>query len=195
LKNYSDPASASSSWVELSILMSVGRVSTAINWADYASIMNNPVQSLTPGKWGYTSNPVGPAGSFSTFGGAGVGVSKYSRQPELAWLWLQWATSVGTQIVSLQDPLHYSTPTRLSVYNDSFVKQMIDSGPLSYLRVAQEILSSKRVATLITFPGWQQVRVILADVLSRTWNGGLTPRQALKEAQENIDKLGPVFQF
>jgi len=195
LKNYSDPASASSSWVELSILMSVGRVSTAINWADYASIMNNPVQSLTPGKWGYTSNPVGPAGSFSTFGGAGVGVSKYSRQPELAWLWLQWATSVGTQIVSLQDPLHYSTPTRLSVYNDSFVKQMIDSGPLSYLRIAQEVLSSKRVATLITFPGWQQVRVILADVLSRTWNGGLTPRQALKDAQENIDKLGPVFQF
>lgn len=195
LKNYSDPASASATWTELAILMAVGRVANAIQWADYASVMNNPVQSLTPGRWGYTVNPSGPAGSFSTFGGAGVGVSKYSRQPEIAWLWLQWATWTGTQTVALQDPIHYSTPTRSNVYKDSMVKQWMNSGSFEYLKLAQQVLDSNRVAALITFPRWQQARVVIGDVLARTWNGSLTPRQALKEAQDSIDKLGPVFPF
>jgi len=195
LQPFSDPASASSTWAELGILMSVGRVANAIQWADYASIVNNPVQSLTPGKWGYTTNPAGPAGSFSTFGGADVGVSKYSKNPEAAWLWLQWATSFGTQIVSMQDPLHYSTPTRMKIYDEPLILQDIEDGRLDYLKIVQEILSTNKLATLITFPGWQTVRVILGDVLARTWNGSLTPREALKNAQERIDKEGPVFEF
>ncbi|MCL5317142.1 MAG: extracellular solute-binding protein, partial [Thaumarchaeota archaeon] len=197
LKNYSDPASASSTWAELGILMAVGRVANAIQWADYASVVNNPVQSLTAGKWDYTVNPSGPSGSFSTFGGAGVGVSRYSRNPEAAWLWLQWATGFGTQIVTLQDPIHYFTPTRSKVYDYPTVQADIKSGRLKYLKVAQDILASNKVATLITFPAWQLVRVQIGDVLSRCWNGGLTPREALKLGQENIDKLqgGPVFKF
>ncbi len=195
LKNFSDPASASSTWAELGLLMAVGRVANAIQWTGYASIVNNPVKSLTSGKWGFTVNPAGSAGSFSTFGGAGVGVSRYSRNTEAAWLWLQWATSLGTQIVSMQDPIHYSTPTRMKVQNDSVIAQEIESGRLEYLKVANEILSTNRIATLITFPGWQRARIVLGDVIARTWTGSLTPREALKDAQERIDKLGPLFPF
>ncbi len=197
LKDYSDPASASSTWAELGILMAVGRVANAIQWADYASVVNNPVQSLTAGKWDYTINPSGPSGSFSTFGGAGVGVSRYSRNPEAAWLWLQWATAFGTQIVTLQDKIHYSTPTRSKVYTDPKVQEDVKSGRLKYLKVTQDILASGKVATLITFPAWQLVRVQIGDVLSRCWNGGLTPQDALKTGQDNIDKIqgGPVFPF
>jgi multiple sugar transport system substrate-binding protein len=195
LKDYSDPASASSTWAELGILMAVGRVANAIQWADYASVVNNPVQSLTSGKWDYTINPAGPAGTYSTFGGAGIGVSRYSRNPAAAWLWLQWATAMGTQVTTLQDPIHYSTPTRLDVYEDPTVKADIQSGRLRYLQVTQDILASNRVATLITFPGWQQVRVELGSYLSRAWSGLISPRDALKEAQAKIDALGPVFTF
>jgi multiple sugar transport system substrate-binding protein len=195
LKNYSDPASASSTWAELGILMAVGRVANAIQWADYASIVNNPVQSLTPGDWGFTPNPAGPAGSFSSFGGAGVGVSRYSRNPEAAWLWLQWATSFGTQVVSLQDPIHYYTPTRTKVQNDTVISQEIETGRLKYLEVVNDVISTNKMATLVAFSGWQEVRLILGDVLARTWQGSLQPRNALKEAQEKIDRLGPIFQF
>ncbi len=195
MKDHSDIASASSTWAELGILMSVGRVASAIQWADYASVVNNPVQSLTPGKWGYTLNPAGLAGSFSTFGGAGVGVSKYSRNPEAAWLWLQWATFAGTQIVSLQDPLHYSAPTKMSVENDSVIKQEIESGRLEYLKVVNTALSSNHIASLISFPGWQTVRIDIASPLARAWTGSIQPRDALKEAQEKIDKRGPIFPF
>ncbi len=197
LKDYSDPASASSTWAELSILMAVGRVANAIQWADYASVVNNPVQSLTAGKWDYTINPAGPQGSYSTFGGAGIGVSRYSRNPEVAWLWLQWATGLGTQIVTLQNPIHHSTPTRSKAYDDPKVQADINSGRLKYLKVTQDILASNKVATLITFPAWQLARVQLGDALSRCWNGGLSPREAMKLAQENIDAVqgGPLFNF
>lgn len=195
LRPYSDPASGASTWSELGLLMAVGRISSAIQFADYASVVNNPDKSKTSGKWGYTATPAGPRGSFSTFAGAGVGISRYSRNPEASWLWLQYATNSGTQIMSLQDPLHHSAPTRMKVYDDPVIQQEIESGKLEYLKVVKDILSSSHIATLISFPGWPQVRVILSDRISRCWLGRLTPREALKDAKEAIDKEGPIFKF
>jgi len=194
-KSYSDPTSSGSTWSELGLMMSTGRVANAIQFADYASVINNPTTSLSSGKWGYTPTPSGPEGSFSTFAGAGIGVSKYSRNPEASWLWLQYATSLGTQIVSMQDPLHHSAPTREKAYDDPVIQQAIESGNLEYLKVVKEVISGNNVATLISFPGWPQIRVILSIQLANAWVGKTTPRQALKKAKEEIDNKGPLFQF
>ncbi len=195
LKQYSDPVSSSSTWAEVGLMMTVGRVVNAIQFADYASTVNNPIQSKTPGKWGYLKTPEGPEGSFSTFAGAGVGVSRYSRNPEAAWLWLQWATSLGTQKMVIQDPLHHSVPTRMKVYNDPVIQQKIETGNLDYLKVIKDIMAESHVATLISFPAWPQIRLILSRSLSQCWSSTLTPREAIKQIQEEIDKVGPVFKF
>ena len=195
VKQYSDPTSSGNTWSEVGLIMAVGRVANAIQFADYASVVNNPNQSKTPGKWGYTPTPSGPAGSFSTFAGAGIGVSKYSRNPEASWLWLQYATSLGTQIVAMQDPLHHSAPTRMKAYDDPVIQQAIESGHLEYLKVVKEIISGSHIATLISFPGWPQIRTIISTKIHRCWTGRLTPRQALKEAQEEVDSNGPIFNF
>jgi multiple sugar transport system substrate-binding protein len=192
-KSYSDPTSSGSTWSELGLMMSTGRVANAIQFADYASVINNPATSLSSGKWGYTPTPSGPKGSFSTFAGAGIGVSKYTRNPEASWLWLQYATSLGTQIVAMQDPIHHSAPTRMKAYDDPVIQQTIESGNLEYLKVVKEIVSGNHIATLVSFPGWPQLRVILSRRLANCWLGRITPRQALKEAKEEIDKKGPVF--
>ena len=195
LRQYSDPVSSSATWAEAGLMMAIGRVANAIQFADYASVVNNPIQSKTPGKWGYTSTPEGPAGSFSTFAGAGVGVSQYSRNPEAAWLWLQWATSLGTQKMILQDPLHHSIPTRMKAYDDPVIQQKIETGNLEYLKVVRDIMAKSHLATLIAFPAWSSIRVILSLRLSSCWSKRLTPREALKQIQEEIDNMGPVFQF
>lgn len=192
---YSDPASSGSTWSELGLLMAVGRVANAIQFADYASVVNNPDKSTTPGKWGYTAIPSGPEGSFSTFAGAGIGIPKQSKNLEASWLWLQYATHPGTQIMSLQDPLHHFAPTRTKVYDDPIIQQEIESGKLEYLKVVQDIISSSHIATLISFPGWPQVRIILSDRISRAWLGRIEPREALRDAKETIDKEGPIFNF
>ncbi|MBU05857.1 MAG: hypothetical protein CL877_07915 [Dehalococcoidales bacterium] len=192
---YSDPGSSSYSWDTVASAMANNRAANAIQFADYSSLMDNPNKSQTVGKWGYKLNPAGPAGSFTTFAGAGVGVSKYSRHPKESWLWLQWVSTTGAQVVALQDPLNNSAPNRKAVYDDPIIKQELETGKLQYLKVVKEALSTNRVGTLISHPKWPQAGAIMNSKLHETWRGYITPREAVKTIQDEIDALGPVFTF
>ncbi|HJN05932.1 MAG TPA: hypothetical protein QF480_04905, partial [Bacteroidales bacterium] len=66
---------------------------------------------------------------------------------------------------------------------------------LDYLKVIKDIMAESHVATLISFPAWPQIRLILSRSLSQCWSSTLTPREAIKQIQEEIDKVGPVFKF
>ena len=137
------------------------------------------------------ANPAGPKGSFSTFGGAGIGVSRYTRNPQAAWLWLQWATVKGTQEALLLDPLHVY-PTRQSVLELPEILAELDGSGYESPNLARGIWNSGGVTAVMGFPKWWQVLDPLSFHLNKAWIGSETPKQALDATQQRVLALGSL---
>ena len=188
---YADPASSTYSWDEVATDMETSIAASALLWYDYAYLLNDPVRSYVPGKIGYSSNPAGPSGSFSTYGGNGVGVSRKAKNPQVAWLWLQWATSLGLQEMTVLDAFHV-LPTRTAALNASVVKDATTGPEYEAFQAARGIWQSNGVTSLTPFPQWQNVLAILGPHLSSAYTGGEQPSNALAASVQEIEALGKL---
>jgi len=189
---YSDPGSAFYTWTDVFTSLAKGLSATGILWHDYAGWLGDPARTVYPGQFGYAQVPAGPQGSFSTYGGAGVGVSKYSRNPDAAWLWMQWATAKGTAEALLLDTYHI-LPTRQSVLAVPEFQATLRQEAYVATKLAQQLYASKKVVPLVGFPGWLQVLDIIAGHLHNAWVGLESSKQALSGAQQGVEKLGPLM--
>jgi len=190
---YSDPGSAAYTWDDVFSDLARGTAATGIEWHDYYTWMNDPSRSQVTGKMTVAVNPSGPNGSFSTFGGSGVGVSAYSKNPEASWLWVQWATAKGTQETLLLDQYHIY-PTRDSVLQVPEVSSQMAATPAPFAAtdLAGEVWASSGVTALVGFPKWFSVLTPLAAQLASAWRGKVTPGDALDAAQEAVEAFGPL---
>jgi len=188
---YADPGSAFYTWTDVFTSLAKGLSATGILWHDYAGWLSDPARTIYPGQFGYAQVPAGPQGSFSTYGGAGVGVSKYSRNPDAAWLWMQWATAKGTAEALLLDTYHI-LPTRQSVLAVPEFQAALQQEAYVATKLAQQLYASNKVVPLIGFPGWLQVLDVIAGHLHNAWSGLESSKQALSAARQGVEKLGPL---
>jgi multiple sugar transport system substrate-binding protein len=191
---YADPGSHNFTWTDVFASLATGASATALLWHDYYNWLNDSSRSpIAAGKFVPALNPAGPAGAFSTYGGAGLGVSRYSRRPEAAYLWIQWATCKGIQEMTLIDKYHIF-PTRTSVFDVPEIQSRVSSGTLASLNVAKKAWASGTTA-LTPFPKWLQVLVPLSTHINNAWTGVETPQQALAAAQSYIEINFPNLTF
>jgi multiple sugar transport system substrate-binding protein len=191
---YADPGSHNFTWTDVFTSLATGASATALLWHDYYNWLNDPARSpIAAGKFVPALNPAGPAGAFSTYGGAGLGVSRYSQRPEAAYLWIQWATCKGLQEMTLIDKYHIF-PTRTSVFDVPEIQSRVNSGTLASLSVAKQAWASGTTA-LTPFPKWLQVLVPLSTHINNAWTGVETPQQALSAAQSYIETNFPNLTF
>jgi multiple sugar transport system substrate-binding protein len=191
---YADPGSHSFTWTDQFTSLAQGTSATAVLWHDYYNWLNDPTRSpLAAGQFVPTLNPAGPNGSFSTYGGAGLGVSAFSNRPEAAYLWIQWATCMGVQEQMLLGQYHIF-PTRTSVLGVQQVQDEISTGALTAFNVAKQAWSTGTTA-LTPFPQWLNVLVPLSVHLNNAWTGSETPQEALTNAQNQINKDFPNLTF
>ncbi len=188
---YSDPGSSFFTWDDVFNSVSHRSAGTGLLWDGYASWMNDSQRSLVPGLVGYATNPAGPQGSFHPFAGSGVGVSKYTKNPEMAWLWIQWATAKGTQEAMILDQYHVY-PTRSSATASPQVSSQLGNSALANANLTDQIWKSGAVTTLIGFPLWLQASTILGAALNTAWTGASTPANALASAQTKLEQIGKL---
>ena len=188
---YSDPGSATYTWD--SVFDSVGHeiAAQALMFDGYASWMNDNQRSLVPGLVGYAQNPAGPKGAFHPYAGSGVGVSRYSNKPEMAWLWVQWATAKGTQEAKILGHYH-NFPSRSSVTEAPQVASALQTSGLAVANLVDEIWQENTLTTLLGFPRWLQASTIIGSALNTAWTGAATPSNALAEAQTSLEAMGPL---
>ena len=186
---YSDPASFTYSWPDVFASLAHGVAANGLLWHEYSNWINDSLRSQVVGSVGYKRIPTGPAGSYSTFGGAGVGVSRYSNNPEAAWLWLQWATAKGTQETMLLDRYHVF-PSRVSPLQAPEIQDVFGTSSYASASLAKQIWDEGAVTALIGFPKWYQALDALSSHLNQAWRGSETPQAALNAAQQRIVNLG-----
>ena len=188
---YSDPGSSFFTWDDVFNSISHRSAATGLLWNGYSNWMNDTQRSLVPGLVSYAKNPAGPNGAFHPFAGSGVGVSKYTRNPQMAWLWIQWATAKGTQEATILDQFHVY-PTRSSVTSSPDVASKLQTSGLAIAKLTDEVWKSGNVATLVGFPRWLEVSTILGSALNTAWTGAVTPKDALAGAQTKLEQIGKL---
>ena len=99
-------------------LFAQGRAIFHRNWPYAWRVANDPGQSRVIGKVGMMPLPAFPGGKgASTLGGWQIGISRFSKIPEVAWRFVAFMTSH-----QMQKRIAYSTgraPTRKALYTDS----------------------------------------------------------------------------
>jgi len=187
----SDPASLTYTWDNVFNSLAYESAACGLLFDGYAEWLNDSQRSNVAGLMSYAINPAGPEGSFHPYAGSGVGVSKYSKNPEMAWLWIQWATSKGAEEAKILGEYH-NFPTRESVTEVPAISSALESGSLGVADLINQIWAAGSLTTLLGFPQWLQAAVIIAGDLSSAFNGSLKPAAALADAQTRIEKLGTL---
>jgi multiple sugar transport system substrate-binding protein len=188
---YSDPGSPTFTWDEVNVDLEHGLVATATQFNSFEYFVDDPYRSTVVGNVGFSQNPAGKAGSFSTYGGSGIGVSRYSQHPEAAWLWLQWATSLGTQETLFLNQFR-AFPSRLAVFDQSNVRAALATDRFEASRVANGVWNGDRVTTLVPFPKWTNVLDSLSYHLTNAMSLAETPQTALSGALSKIAGWGTL---
>jgi multiple sugar transport system substrate-binding protein len=118
-------------------------------------------------------------------GGSSLAVSKYSKNADAAWLFMQWATCADTQ--ALITVLGGGTgPTRASVYDDPRVKAnaRVGAGTTRHLPVVRETIA-KYMGSEPDLPEWAQISSDTIPVaLGKYFAGGYG---SSKEALDDIN--------
>jgi multiple sugar transport system substrate-binding protein len=117
-------------------------------------------------------------------GGSSLAVSRYSKNPDAAWLFMQWATCADTQ--ALITTLGGGTgPTRTSVYDDPRVlaNAKVGAGTTRHLPVVRETIA-KHMGSEPDLPEWAQLSSNTIPVaLGKYFAGGYG---SAKEAMDDI---------
>ena len=118
-------------------------------------------------------------------------MSQYSKNPEMAWLWVQWAVSKGAQEAKLLGKYN-NFPTRTSVAQVTQIAGDLASGGLGVAGLVNQVWEAGSLTTLLGFPAWLQAAVIIEGDLSSAFNGSLTPAAALADAQTRVENIGTL---
>ncbi len=109
-------------------LFAQGRAIFHRNWPYAWKIANDPARSKVAGKVAMTTLPSFPGGrGVATLGGWQMGISNFSRKPELAWRFIEFMTSP-----EMQKRIALATgrpPTRMALYDDPALRQKIPQLP------------------------------------------------------------------
>lgn len=141
-----------------------------------AVIPPQPIALRKPADCGYGEIP-----GVGHQGGSSLAVSKYSKSPDAAWVFMQWATCADTQ--ALITTLGGGTgPTRASVYDDPRVvaNNRVGAGTTRHLPVVRETIA-KYMGSEPDLPEWAQISndtipVALGEYFA---GSGGTPKEAM----------------
>jgi ABC-type glycerol-3-phosphate transport system substrate-binding protein len=191
---YAEPNSPFYGWGPAAESLATRRASMAINISEFASLMDTPGASFVVRDMAFAKNPRGESGSSHHYTGAGLAVSRYSNNPGLAWLFVQWATLAATQVIVALDPLALGTPTRNSVFEHPEVKTMINEGTIRHFDTVKAAMDDGEINFKPGFPNWDSIEGLLFTKLHEAVLEQITPRDALNEVKRLSDESGP-FSF
>jgi multiple sugar transport system substrate-binding protein len=161
------------------------------NWHEFAA----GEEKQFPGKIGYALLPKGPARRAHNFGGTGIGINGNAKDAELgaAWLFVNWATSPETQLMTLGSKVGGGTPTRNSVYELPEVQAEIDKSPSKYpnIRTAPTVLKAwekENIGLRPKVPQWVQLNTIIFTELSKMLTQDGDPAATMASMQDQMQK-------
>lgn len=199
------PGATAFTWGERIDALAAGKAAMSFVAQEGFPMIDDPARSVVAGKLGIAIPPRGPRPlvqdpaklsfgewpGLSRSGGSNYIISKYSNNPEAAFLFTQWATSKEVQLIASVG-IGGATPTRRSLYRDPDVlaHMKYTGGPSTtrHFPVSKEIIDTTLGFEPVP-PAYPEIIDGLYRALSKAMTGRLTPKQALDEAAREVDKI------
>lgn len=181
-----------------------GIAATCLSWGEFFPSWDDPANSKVSGMMEATVPPAATAlrtpdqCGFNEIpgvghqGGSSLAVSKYSKSPDAAWLFAQWATSKETQVYITT--LGGGTgPTRTSVYDDERVKANAKpgiAGTTRHLGAVRDTIAN-HMGSEPDLPEWAEISNDTIPVeLGRYWAGEYDSAKAVMDSiKEKVDAI------
>ena len=150
-------------------------------WSDLGVYANDPKSSKIVDKWEVVRNPVGGANKtprLALNAGYVFGIASGSKQPELAWEFIKFATGQKEQTDLLLTTASGIDPSRKStLYSDAYKK---------FAPKVQGVLAGALETALPwpTTPNSPDLQIALADQLALILSGDKEPEQAILDAHK-----------
>ena len=182
LRAYAPPGVTEAGFIDLFVLMTKGNIAQAIQWVDFAFAIDIPAVSQAVGVYSYAPVPMREAGM--TPGGWGEAeplvISKYSKNPEAAYLLMQFLASKDVNKRWLEGPGH-GLPLRKSSLQVPIVKQH---------PVFKPLLSSMKHGWFDPgFTDYIQLREEITIQITEAAGGSQSVEDALSKIQARAEKI------
>jgi multiple sugar transport system substrate-binding protein len=178
LAPFAQPGYTNATWDETTATLQQGSAALSITWGDTAGAMEAADQSAIVGKMGYADIPTLEDGDtkIAHLGSWTYMIPAAAKNPDAAWLFLQWALSEPVQTELAKGG---GLPALTSTFEDPDLQAQ-----LPYW--GQELQSLAASKSRPRIPEWGQMSDILQQQISSVISGQATPDAALKAAGEQL---------
>lgn len=180
-----------------------GIAASMLSWGEFFPYFDDPTQTKISGLCEVAVPPAatslrtkdqtafGETPGVGHQGGSTLAVSRYSKNPDAAWIFMQWATSADTQ--ALITALGGGTgPTRTSVYDDPRVKAnaRVGAGTTRHLPIVRETIAN-HMGSEPDLPEWAQLSSDTIPVgLGKYFAGGYgSAKEAMDDIAAQVDAV------
>lgn len=184
LRQFAPPGVSEAGFIDLFVLMTKGNIAQAIQWVDFAFAIDIPEISQAVGVYSYAPIPVVEKGM--PVGGFGEAeplvISEHSKNPEAAYLLMQWLASKEVNKRWLEGPGH-GLPLRKSSLDVPIVKEHPVFKPL--------LASMQHGWFDAGFTDYIQLREEITIQITEAAAGNQSIEEALKKIQDRAEKVHP----
>jgi len=177
ITEYAPPGVTSKTWDEQTTEMQQGIAAMAIMFNDCAPALEDEEASAVAGKMGYTAIPIGEQEA-AHYGAWGYYIPADSKNPEAAWVFLQW---FNTPEIQKAIALEGGFPNLKSVYEDEELKE------IPYWEASMD--AYKISTTRPRIAEWNTMDEALMLQISNTLAGKYTPQEGLDSVAESFEEI------
>jgi multiple sugar transport system substrate-binding protein len=186
-QKYGPPGIAQYSFYQSSALFAQGKVAMEIESTNELNSITDPKTSHVIDKIGVVPVPPGPGGSKLTMLQWGLSVSKFAKNKEAAWLFMQWATSKDMQLKMALNGI--ASPRKSTWSNDTFKNGMNTPLKQQWMEALQFIMANANPDVGPPVENQAQVRQIIGDMIDKVILKNKTAEEAAKEADAKITEV------
>lgn len=176
---FSPPGYASFNADEVSAHLLQGTAAMSINWPAWISAFSDPKRSKVIGKIEFATLPGATKPGQAEIGNWLIAIPRYSQNMETAMDFLLWATTAEQM---KRSALRGNPPTRKSLFQDPELVAKFPAYPAQFRSLST---SRPRPRT----PQWNEIENAFGIFLSKANSGELSPRDAMNQANAEIEKI------
>jgi multiple sugar transport system substrate-binding protein len=154
------------------------------NWPYVYALLSDPTASkIKPDQVGIAEIPVGEEGmqSYSTLGGWNFFINATSEKQEQAWEFIKFMTDPAQQKINALQAS--KLPTRRALYEDP---EILEKAPVA--RLGKEAIVENSQPRPVS-PVYSDVSLELGEQFNRSLKGDVSPEQAVKSLQDELQSL------